>query len=813
MTQEDIPVIRIGELLVRSGVITTYDLSEAEKLSAHMKVQFGRLLIMAGCLTEEALECALEAQQLVRDGMLNSEIACEALAFAVQENIPLRQALEMLDCLPQFGTATLRLAELIHDANIIDEEKLHDAFDTSMETNRSLPEVLVEMHCISPGLLAIMTRMQEQIRNDTLDREDAINELKGTFKIWTRADKAMANDPMSKSAIISGTNAPAPAKPSRFTSSFDSVTRLPAISPETLAGLNADAAAAAKASNAVQPPAQAAPGENPATGPIPTPFAPFLPPTAAVVPPQALPPQALPPQVAQAPQARAPQHGGQPLPPSAAHVPSQPPIPPQGYPQQGGINSGALPRQSGQNLPDGVILYSQGYFPPDGTASGQSFNDGFSEEDEQRINALLDVFASDSSASPSVTMPLEATPESVQDSGDNWMFAADGWGVPDLAAAGANLTGAEMFARAQAELNNSGWSYSQAMATSSGQQTPVARDYQPQPVAPLSPPPPPLGQPLYVTPTPPTPAGLPKGLGHPDFRQPNDDTSAPPQPMATPFDADSPNPFKLRKTGSMPAVPAEGDSKSQPGKDSDKPEPAEQVKVEAKVSEESKLAKEAESEDSEKDGKSSVIEDKVSEPADAEPSDKTAKQDKSDADSEALEEDGKSEKTETEKSKVDKQDKREKQDKDSKDNKDNKDNKDSKDNKESKAEKAKEDSHSAPVAEAVHEDRLSIKLEAPEKGSDLVALLLASKFFSASDLESAIVRGLKDPAVSVEILHAVGVMDKSSLDAAVRLQKLVKSGSVETAKAISSLESLKAGKIKPAELTDQLGIKKPKRRK
>ena len=255
MTQEQQPVIRIGELLVQAGVITAYDLSEAEKLSSHMKVQFGRLLIMAGCLTEEALECALEAQQLIKEGMLNSQIACEALAFAVQENIPLRQSLEMLDCLPQFGTSTLRLAELIHDANIIDEEKLHDAFDTSMETNRPLPEVLVQMECISPGLLSIMLRMQEQIRSETLDRDDAINELKGTFKIWKRADKAMANDPMSKSAIISSAPS-APDKPSRYTSSFDSVTRLPAMSPEILANLNAqEAATASGTSNAAVPPA------------------------------------------------------------------------------------------------------------------------------------------------------------------------------------------------------------------------------------------------------------------------------------------------------------------------------------------------------------------------------------------------------------------------------------------------------------------------------------------------------------------------------------------------------------------------------
>jgi hypothetical protein len=771
MTQEDIPVIRIGELLVRSGVITTYDLSEAEKLSAHMKVQFGRLLIMAGCLTEEALECALEAQQLVRDGLLNAEIACEALAFAVQENIPLRQSLEMLDCLPQFGTATLRLAELIHDANIIDDEKLHDAFDTSMESNRPLPEVLVEMNMISPGLLTIMTRIQEQIRNDTLDRDDAINELKGTFKIWTRADKAMANDPMSKSAIISGANAPAPVKPSRFTSSFDSITRLPAISPETLAGLNVDAAAAAKTSAA---PPEASPGSFPpqapahamAPPPAQTPVAPFLPPAASIVPPQSLPPQA--------------------------------------HPQSSGTNSGAQPpRQSGQNLPDGVILYSQGYFPPDGNASNQSFNDGFSEEDEQRINALLDVFASDSSASPSVTMPLDNA-EPVQEPVDNWMFASDGWGVPDLAAAGANLTGAEMFARAQAELNSSGWSYNQAMGTASGQQTPVARDYQQPAATPMAPPPPPpLGQPLYVTPTPPPSPSPPKGLGHPDFRQNHSQAGAPPQSKSSPSDTDSANPFvKLRKTGSMPAAPGDVEAQDSGSKEVvakatevNKPErnPEKNQKghddPSGKQSDAPAEPVSAKADRSERDEKTEFTEDKAAEPIEGEPECKTAKQDKGDADSEAHDKHKDSE-SDTSKGEKDKHGETAKKDADS------------------------DQSSSAADAKAAHEEELSVKLDAPSKDNhDIVSLLLFSKFFTQGELESAIVKGMKDPTTAVEILHAIGIMDKSSLDAAVRLQKLVKSGSVETNKAISSLEALKAGKIKPAELTEQLGIKKPKRRK
>jgi hypothetical protein len=37
--------IKIGELLVRAGILTGVDLSEAEKLSKHMQLQFGRVLI------------------------------------------------------------------------------------------------------------------------------------------------------------------------------------------------------------------------------------------------------------------------------------------------------------------------------------------------------------------------------------------------------------------------------------------------------------------------------------------------------------------------------------------------------------------------------------------------------------------------------------------------------------------------------------------------------------------------------------------------------------------------------------------------
>jgi hypothetical protein len=97
--------------------------------------------------------------------------------------------------------------------------------------------------------------------------------------------------------------------------------------------------------------------------------------------------------------------------------------------------------------------------------------------------------------------------------------------------------------------------------------------------------------------------------------------------------------------------------------------------------------------------------------------------------------------------------------------------------------------------------------------NDVVFLLKSADFFSADELEDAIVNSLRDQNKAIEILGILGIIDKSNLDAAVRLQKLVKSGSVDVAKAIDSLADLKSGKMRASELTEQLGIKKSKRRK
>jgi hypothetical protein len=975
MTQDQ-PVIRIGELLVQSGVITTYDLSEAEKLSSHMKVQFGRLLIMAGCLTEEALECALEAQGLIKDGLLTAQIACEALAFAVQENIPLRQALEALDCLPQFGTSTLRLAELIHDANILDEERLHDAFDTSMETNRPLPEVLVQMECISPGLLSIMLRMQEQIRNDTLDREDSINELRGTFKIWKRADKAMSHDPMSKSAII---GAPVtPEKQGRFTSSFDTVNRLPAMSPEILASLHKESQLPAALPASSPAPAQGSITANALASTSASAVTP-APPTGSPGA-QNLSNVANLPNTAGSPSQQASYGGGSSGVQGASSANTR--ASSSSASTRGGndelnvdwILNDYANAPAGQPMPDGVILYSQGYFPPDPQkpAIEESFIESYSDEDEQRINDLLDVFASDA---PAVAPPITGAPGKGQSgaspgepyasqsgAGNQSSYAskdgsfaqssysaalaaaaADGWGVPDLAAAGANLSGAEMFARAQAELASSGWAYSQGSASHASQHaSPSSASLSSRPVdsgasavrsdaaaspsaysgARTQPPvtPGPLGQPSFVTPVPSTTSPVqsapatPKAPPAPSIQStlPARSTpTAPPTTPVTPAPAPPPtpptstkptpsapwagpvadtedslfspnlkesisdalhlNPFKIRKVGDVDSSTNLAAASAESHTSATEAPVAEPTKAEALGETEGKVANSVEAktiEDQEsKSSESENIEGEQSSNIAIENEEiaRTTETDKTDI---GQTESGKAEsgKTDSAESETDvsrleptQADKSEAKlepnltdsiegattalgadEVEAKESspplEDEKAEAEPPDAGETSAEsaapekKAGPDSSSSLGTEALKSPPSGVRgkfgtktgLAAKRKAedsedkverNDVVYLLKSANFFSADELEDAIVNCLRDQNKAIEILGILGIIDKSNLDAAVRLQKLVKTGSVDVNKAIESLADLQSGKLRASELTEQLGIKKPKRRK
>ncbi len=87
---------RLGDLLIRAGLLDSGDLVEALQVSQRLAAPLGRVLLAADCITPHILDAGLQAQTLVRKG-LSLTSATEALKIAAHKSIPFRDARQEVD--------------------------------------------------------------------------------------------------------------------------------------------------------------------------------------------------------------------------------------------------------------------------------------------------------------------------------------------------------------------------------------------------------------------------------------------------------------------------------------------------------------------------------------------------------------------------------------------------------------------------------------------------------------------------------------------------------------------------------------------
>lgn len=182
--------IKIGELLTEVGIVTTGDLTEAIQIAKRMNLPIGRVIVMSGVISEEQLQHAIEAQSLIRDGLLEVDTAVTALKGAYQKNKTLQEALSDLRWAPKQDVTTNKLGELLIDSMMVSQAQLEQALQTSFDTGMPLGGTLVLQGVLSAQLLPAVLNAQEQIREGRVTREQAIGNLKSAVMFWAQATES-----------------------------------------------------------------------------------------------------------------------------------------------------------------------------------------------------------------------------------------------------------------------------------------------------------------------------------------------------------------------------------------------------------------------------------------------------------------------------------------------------------------------------------------------------------------------------------------------------------------------------------------------
>lgn len=174
-------------MLVTARVVSSADITEAIQLSKRLSTPIGRVLITSGCVTEKILHAALDLQSLIRDGEVPLESALKALSRVDKTGCSVKEALEHLDFHPKYGKGKNNLADLLVDSNLVSQEQIDEALQTSHDYGTPLGSTLVFQGALSPDFFPSISAIQEKVTNGELSKEEAVDELQAAFALWLKA--------------------------------------------------------------------------------------------------------------------------------------------------------------------------------------------------------------------------------------------------------------------------------------------------------------------------------------------------------------------------------------------------------------------------------------------------------------------------------------------------------------------------------------------------------------------------------------------------------------------------------------------------
>jgi|AGTN01.2.fsa_nt_gi hypothetical protein len=166
---------RIGDLLVRAGIVSQEQLANASSRAVSTGEHLGQAMIRCGYIDPQALAMAVNIQSALKDGVISPFTARKALALAYRSKQGLKHAFTQLGIRPTEQSRTNRLGELLLESHVISQSQLADALAEARKNNLPLGKVLVMLGFISEAQKAAALELQARIRDGMTSREQAID--------------------------------------------------------------------------------------------------------------------------------------------------------------------------------------------------------------------------------------------------------------------------------------------------------------------------------------------------------------------------------------------------------------------------------------------------------------------------------------------------------------------------------------------------------------------------------------------------------------------------------------------------------------
>jgi hypothetical protein len=172
--------VKLGALLVGLEFITQQELIAIMDMANQVGMPLGRALVLSGKITDAELTIALQLHGLMRTSDVSMETAKKTFSLVCYQGMPLLNALQRTGWTPSVNLPkeNSQLGTLLLDANLISEEQVHEAQDTSHKLGLPLGRILTLMNLVSHPMIVRVLDLQSMIRMGRLSHDEAIEYLK-----------------------------------------------------------------------------------------------------------------------------------------------------------------------------------------------------------------------------------------------------------------------------------------------------------------------------------------------------------------------------------------------------------------------------------------------------------------------------------------------------------------------------------------------------------------------------------------------------------------------------------------------------------
>ena len=169
--------IRLGELLVLSGVLTETDVMNALEWGLINQQAIGQVLINRSLITSELLEAALKLQKSVDESQLDALNAAECLGQIHESKISLEEALENAKVERPDFKPSLTYEKLLTLARVVNQEDIQAAFDLSSKSPQIVGKVLVLTGYSDAPTVQATLRCYQLLAKGWISQDDAVAAL------------------------------------------------------------------------------------------------------------------------------------------------------------------------------------------------------------------------------------------------------------------------------------------------------------------------------------------------------------------------------------------------------------------------------------------------------------------------------------------------------------------------------------------------------------------------------------------------------------------------------------------------------------